>query len=98
MLISAICKENFSAFFVSLSVTLSQLFSSGAVFPIISFDPFIKVMLWSTPIAMPVESLRNVMLRGWGLSNMYVAHGLLANVFTTTAFGAMALFFFVKYS
>jgi len=98
LLISAICRETFSAFFISLSITLSQMFSSGAVFPIISFDPTINFILNITPISMPVESLRNVMLRGWDLTNFRVAHGFVANIVTTFAFGLLALYFFSRRS
>ena len=98
LLISAVCKENFSAFFIALSITLSQLFTSGAVFPIISFDPLIHFILNITPISMPVESLRNVMLRGWGLSDSRVAHGFVINIIITLIFGLMALFFFIRRS
>lgn len=98
LLISATCEVNFSAFFIALSVTLSQLFTSGAFFPIVSFDPVIKFFLSITPIAMPVESLRNVMLRGWNLDRFHVLHGLLANVGTTIVFGLVALYFFKRKS
>lgn len=98
LLISATCRENFSAFFVALSITLSQLFTSGAVFPIVSFDPLISFILNITPISMPVESLRNVMLRGYDLTYFRVAHGLITNIVTTLAFGLLALYFFIKHS
>ncbi|KAJ6220076.1 hypothetical protein RDWZM_005888 [Blomia tropicalis] len=98
LLISATCKENFSAFFIALSITLSQLFTSGAVFPIVSFDPLIKFMLDITPISTPVESLRNVMMRGWDLSHFRVVHGFVANIVTTFGFGLIALFFFIRRS
>ncbi|XP_027196886.2 ABC transporter G family member 20-like isoform X3 [Dermatophagoides pteronyssinus] len=98
LLISATCEVNFSAFFIALSVTLSQLFTSGAFFPIVSFDPLIKFFLSITPIAMPVESLRNVMLRGWNLNHFHVVHGLLANIGTTIVFGLIALYFFKRKS
>lgn len=47
---------------------------------------------------MPVESLRNVMLRGWNLNRYHVVHGLLANVCTTIIFGMIALYFFKRKS
>ncbi|KAF7492276.1 ABC transporter G family member 20 [Sarcoptes scabiei] len=98
LLISSLCRENFSAFFIALSITLSQLFTSGAMFPIISFDPIIKFFLNITPIAMPVESLRNVMLRGWTILNLNVVHGLITNLVLTLIFGYLALHFFKKRS
>lgn len=98
LLISALCSESFSAFFIALSITLSQLFTSGAVFPIISFDPLINTILSLTPISMPVESLRNVMLRGWTLTHFRVAHGFFTNILTTVSFGLIALYFFIRRS
>jgi ABC-type polysaccharide/polyol phosphate export permease len=98
LLISAIVDEGFVAVLVSIFVTFSQLFTSGAIFPFELVEPNLRKFLYYSPIAMPTESLRNVMLRGWDLSRFYVFHGLALNLGTGLVFIVAAMFIFRRNS
>ncbi|CAG2104087.1 unnamed protein product [Medioppia subpectinata] len=98
LLISSLCKESFVAFFLSLFISLSQLFTSGAIFPNESIEPEIRKFLYYSPIAMPTESLRNVMLRGWTFTNFYVYHGFAMNCISGLLFTIIAIIVFKRNS
>ncbi|XP_054167797.1 ABC transporter G family member 20-like [Oppia nitens] len=98
LLISSLCRESFVAFFLSLFITLSQLFTSGAVFPNESIEPEVRKLLYYSPISMPTESLRNVMLRGWTFTNFYVYHGFAINLMTALVFIVIAMIVFKRNS
>jgi len=98
LLISAIVDEGFVAVLVSIFITFSQLFTSGAIFPMEFVEPNLRKILYYSPIAMPTESLRNVMLRGWDLTYFYVFHGFALNVGTGLVFLVIAMFVFQRYS
>lgn len=98
LLISSILDEGFVAILISIFVTFSQLFSSGAIFPLEMVDPSFRDYLYYCPIALPTESLRNVMLRGWTFTHRYVYNGFLVNTVTAVVFVAFAMIIFKRNS
>ncbi|XP_054155255.1 methionine import ATP-binding protein MetN-like [Oppia nitens] len=98
LLISAIVDEGFVAVLISIFITFSQLFTSGAIFPFELVEPNLRQILYYSPIAMPTESLRNVMLRGWNLYHQYVFHGFALNVGTGCLFLVLAMIIFRRNS
>ncbi len=90
--------EGFVAILVSIFITFSQLFTSGAIFPFELVEPNLRKILYYSPIAMPTESLRNVMLRGWDLTYFYVFHGFALNIGSGLVFLIVAMFIFKRNS
>ena len=82
----------------SIFITFSQVFTSGTIFPRELVPQNFQYLVDFSPIGIPSQSLRNVMLRGWNLDRFHVLHGLLANVGTTIVFGLVALYFFKRKS
>jgi ABC-type multidrug transport system permease subunit len=97
-MISSVSSESFVAFFLALFISLAQLFTSGAIFPNENIEPAVRKLLYFSPISMPTESLRNVMLRGWNIKYFYVFHGFAMNFVCGLVFIVIAIHKFKKNS
>lgn len=96
---SAWFSEGFVALLASIFVTISQLFTSGAIFPMEMVHPALHKFLYATsPIAIPADSLRNAMLRAWPITHPLVMNGLAINLISGAAFLTLAIFIFSKFS
>lgn len=97
LLVSSIFDEGFVAVLASIFITFSQLFSSGSIFPMEFVTPSLRSYLYFCPIALPSESLRNVMLRGWKWFHPLVYHGFLTNTTSAILLSLFSVFIFKRY-
>ncbi|KAJ6216304.1 hypothetical protein RDWZM_007461 [Blomia tropicalis] len=98
LLISSIIDQGFVAILAAIFVTFSQLFSSGSVFPMEMVRPSLRQFFYFCPIALPAESLRNAMLRGWHITHPYVYNGLAVNIGSGLLFAIVASIIFKRFS
>lgn len=61
-------------------------------------EPAYRQYLYLCPIAVPTDSLRNVMLRGWSLGHRYVYNGLAINGVSGLGFLVLAALTFRRNS
>ncbi|KAF7488872.1 ABC transporter G family member 20 [Sarcoptes scabiei] len=80
LFVSSIVQEGSTATLISIFITFSQLFTSGTIFPKEFVRLNVQPFVFLSPIALPAESLRNVMLRSWQIDHPYVYNGLLVNL------------------
>ena len=72
LLISTTCRSQVQAVQVTLALLLPSLMISGFVFPIEPIPWFIKIISYSLPITYYLEIIRGVVIKGSGLSELWL--------------------------
>ncbi|XP_046645712.1 ABC transporter G family member 20-like isoform X2 [Daphnia pulicaria] len=80
MMIASICDTTSGVLYVAQSYFLPRLFLSGQTWPIEAMPVFLQYVACSLPTTYATVSLRNVLLRGWGLERPEVYFGILTTV------------------
>ncbi len=73
-------------------------FSSGLIWPLEAVPYVLQLLLYLNPLSFPVESLRSVMLRGWGVNNVNVLIGYIVSIMYTLILSVMNFVIFEKFS
>ncbi len=55
-------------------------FTSGCFWPLESVPYNLRKLFYLNPLALPVESMRSIMLRGWGIDNINVLIGFIVSI------------------
>ncbi len=55
-------------------------FTSGCFWPLESIPYNLRMLFYLNPLAFPIESMRSIMLRGWGIDNMNVLIGFIVSI------------------
>ncbi|CAG2166561.1 unnamed protein product [Oppiella nova] len=94
LLISAALKEEYHCLIILGFLCAPQLFTSGMFWPLESLDRYLRYANLCSPLAIPVETMRNIILRGWQFSNSNILFGFGVNLVPSVLFLIMALFIF----
>lgn len=84
--LSTICKTEFTAIFAAMGIMLPLIVLTGSVWPLEGMPIYLKYISYALPPTIPIESLDNIVFRGWDISNFNVYKGYL------TAGGYFCLF------
>ncbi|KAH7638028.1 abc transporter-like protein [Dermatophagoides farinae] len=98
LLISSVVKEGSTATMFSIFITFSQVFTSGTIFPRELVPQNFQYLVDFSPIGIPSQSLRNVMLRSWPITHPNVYNGLALNIISTIILLIISGFLFKKFS
>lgn len=82
----------------SIFITFSQVFTSGTIFPRELVPQNFQYLVDFSPIGIPSQSLRNVMLRSWPITHPNVYNGLALNIISTIILLIISGFLFKKFS
>jgi len=66
-----------------IGLIMSLWFTSGMLYPLESVPPIMQTIFYFNPLALPSNSLRSIMLRGWGLANTDVLIGYVVSFIYT---------------
>lgn len=79
--ISSICNNEQTAIMLSLATFYPALTVSGVMWPLEGMHKVLRSISYFLPQTLAIRSLRNIMLRGWGISYFSVYIGFIS---TTT--------------
>ena len=75
-------------------IEMPLIFTSGTLYPLESLTMLMhRIMLWN-PLTLPINSLRNIMLRGWTFGNFYVQIGLISSLSYSIVVSLFTFIFF----
>ena len=94
LLISSLLKEEFHCMIVLGFFCGPQIFTTGMFWPLESLDVYLKYLSLCSPLAIPVETLRNIVLRGWSFTNLNVLFGFAINLLSSVALFILSLITF----
>ncbi|CAG2164461.1 unnamed protein product, partial [Oppiella nova] len=96
LMISAICPDEIYATTLCIGAFFPTVMMGGIFWPLESMPTGIRYVSQLLPSTLAIESLRNILLRGWGLSHSHVLIGFIMTILWLLFFGINALAFFVK--
>jgi ABC-type multidrug transport system permease subunit len=74
-------------------------YTGGVLWPLEAMPyAFRMISYYLNPLTIPIEALRSVMLRGWGLNNIDVIIGYIVSIGYTLIFSVMNFVLFEKFS
>jgi ABC-type multidrug transport system permease subunit len=76
-MITSLCDELNSAIHISLGSVYINLFISGILWPMEGMNVVLRYFCYLMPQTLAIESLRNIMGRGWGIERPEVFGGIL---------------------
>lgn len=85
-LTSSVSKDEATALLFALAALYPVLLMGGVLWPIEGTPWVLRGVSWAVPHALPVYSMRGVMLRNYTVGNFYVIAGLVTNTAWTIAF------------
>ncbi len=68
------------------------LLCSGVIWPLEGIRTELRDFLYWTPLTQPIDSLRSIMLRGWGLSHTSVQMGFIVSITYTISVTIINIF------
>lgn len=80
LLVSAVSPNVAFATMFSLGVFYPNLLLSGTVWPLEGMSDWVRIMSYFLPQTYPIEGLRSIMSRGWGLSHYDVQMGFIVSI------------------
>ncbi|XP_028968797.1 ABC transporter G family member 20 [Galendromus occidentalis] len=80
LLISSICAEEQSAMMLAVGTFFPNLLMSGVIWPIQSMPRVVRAVAYGLPQTIPIESLRCIMYRGWGIDKFEVWSGFVISI------------------
>jgi ABC-type multidrug transport system permease subunit len=81
LLISSLVDREIVSVIIVWFVTLPQLFCSGLFYPLEAMNPLLKtVFYYLSSLSIPIETMRNLVLRGWHLNNPSLSFGFLWSI------------------
>jgi ABC-type multidrug transport system permease subunit len=76
-MITSLCDELNSAIHISLGSVYINLFISGILWPMEGMNVYLRYICYLMPQTLAIESLKNIMARGWGIERPEVFGGIL---------------------
>lgn len=92
--ISSLIDNELACLIMVWFITIPQILSSGVFWPLESLHKPLNVLFYLWPLSVPVQTIRQIMLQGYGLSNAHVQYGFLSSVIPTLLFFYSALLIF----
>lgn len=90
-LISVLSRSITEAIFVGLGTFVPLIVISGTVWPIQGMPTILKYISYFTPPTVPIESLRAVLYKGWGIQQFVVFKGLLTSIGFSLVFTSLSM-------
>ena len=75
MFVSSLCATVEMAIILAAGTMFFLMFACGAIWPLEAVPSGFRWFAFSTPLALPTETLRNILFKGWGLDQPGVWHG-----------------------
>ncbi|RWS05622.1 ABC transporter G family member 20-like protein [Dinothrombium tinctorium] len=94
LMISSICKEENSATMLSLGSFYPNLLLSGTVWPTQAMPVFMRYFSYCLPQTLPIEAMRFILSRGWGMEYIEVTTGFVVTIAWTVFFLTSAVIIF----
>jgi len=94
LMISSLCKEENSATMLALGSFYPNLLLSGTVWPTQAMPVYVRYFSYLLPQTIPIESMRYILSRGWGIEYFEVFLGFLVTSVWITFFLIMAVVIF----
>jgi ABC-type multidrug transport system permease subunit len=94
LMISALCREENSATMLALGSFYPNLLLSGTVWPVQAMPDFMRYFSYVLPQTLPIESMRYILSRGWGIEHFEVAIGFGVTLVWTSFFLIAAVIIF----
>ena len=93
LVIAAFCKTESGALATLLGTLFPNLILSGIIWPVTAIPIWVRWLSYVQPTTLAINSLRNIMLRGWNIDQPGVYHGFLSTIAFATFFFLVALKF-----
>lgn len=90
MLLSATSKDELEAVAKSIGIVFSTFIVNGMVWPIEGQPTYLQYFSTAMPSTIPIESMNNIVFKGWGISNYNVYKGYIVS------FGYSCLFIVIS--
>ena len=75
--LSTICNTSMDAIKMAIGATLAHMLLTGIIWPLEGMPALMVSIIWYLPHTASVQGMRDIMLRGWGLSAPSVWQGLI---------------------
>jgi len=80
LLVSAICDEENTAVMMLVGTFYTNLILAGIIWPLEAMPRWLRWLSYAQPQTLPTETLRNILSRGWGISETGVYVGFLVTI------------------
>lgn len=80
LLVSAICNEENTAVMMLVGTFYTNLILAGIIWPIEAMPHYLRWLSYIQPQTLPTETLRNILSRGWGISEFGVQIGFAVTI------------------
>ena len=80
LIISSVCNEEVEAVQLALGTFYPIILLSGIIWPLESIPSPLIYLSYLLPPTLPADAIRNIFLKGWGISHYSVWSGILVNV------------------
>jgi len=80
-----------------IGLTMCLWFTSGMLYPLESVPSILQTIFYFNPLALPSNSLRSIMLRGWGLTNTDVLIGYIVSIIYITIILIINIIFTINF-
>ncbi|RWS29078.1 ABC transporter G family member 20-like protein [Leptotrombidium deliense] len=94
MMISSLCANIHMAVIVSNGVLLFIFIISGVLWSVESLPYWLRWFSYITPTTLPTQSLRSILARGLGISDLIVFEGFFVSIAYAIFFASISVFFF----
>uniref|UniRef100_A0A6G1SLW4 ABC transporter G family member 23 n=2 Tax=Aceria tosichella TaxID=561515 RepID=A0A6G1SLW4_9ACAR len=97
LLVSALCDEENTAVMMLVGTFYTNLILAGIIWPLEAMPRWLRWFSYAQPQTLPTETLRNILSRGWGISETGVYVGFLVTIGWLVVF-LLAAGLFMRYS
>lgn len=97
LLVSALCDEENTAVMMLVGTFYTNLILAGIIWPLEAMPRWLRWFSYAQPQTLPTETLRNILSRGWGISETGVYLGFLVTIGWLVVF-LLAAGLFMRYS
>lgn len=80
LLVSAVCDEENTAVMMLVGTFYTNLILAGIIWPLEAMPRWLRWFSYAQPQTLPTETLRNILSRGWGISESGVYLGFLVTI------------------
>jgi ABC-type multidrug transport system permease subunit len=80
LLVSALCEEENTAVMMLVGTFYTNLILAGIIWPLEAMPRWLRWFSYAQPQTLPTETLRNILSRGWGISETGVYVGFLVTI------------------
>lgn len=80
LLVSAVCEEENTAVMMLVGTFYTNIILAGIIWPLEAMPHWLRWVSYAQPQTLPTETLRNILSRGWGISETGVYVGFLVTI------------------